>query len=208
MPPEQSYPHPEEVHNLCKSCFERKFERYCRFPDQSMPPFPVPMIGEFCPRCGGTEMISTGDLIWKNVHGDGCTGLPIGFVIRVPRPNDGAEWYRDRWGAPYLRMQDCPSCGIKAWVVQFHGSLYIQCAHCTPFGRSRPLSEDFFARERAARDRRLRRERDLQQAEEAERQLRREERARERASAQSSAAGLSEGEVKGEDEGGGTDQRD
>ncbi|HRK07578.1 MAG TPA: hypothetical protein PLZ57_07390 [Pseudobdellovibrionaceae bacterium] len=157
MPRSATYQQPEVVHKLCEPCTKRRLERYCKFPNQVPPPYLIPMIDEFCGNCGGTDSISTADLVWVNVHGCGSTGLPVGFAIRFQLRESDREAYLKHWGTPYLRMQACPSCGLPAWVIQFNEDLYLRCAHCRCY-RPQLLDEDYFARDRARRARRLLRE--------------------------------------------------
>lgn len=146
-------------------------------------------------------MITNHDLAWANIHGGGSTGLPVGFaiIIREDDKDTTFETYQEMWGVPYLDLIDCPSCGLRAWVSEFYGILRLLCAHCRSSSQY-DFSEDYFARERRAEERR--RQREIERAERLAEERRRQreiERAERLAEEQSASDSTSQSESNEED---------
>lgn len=163
-PTGRPFPPPNATHRFCRRCTERRIKEYLYFPNLRPPPFLAPLATEFCRFCGRADVITNHDLAWANIHGGGSTGLPFGFaiIIREDDKDTTFETYQEMWGVPYLDLIDCPSCGLRAWVSEFYGILRLLCAHCRSSSQY-DFSEDYFARERRAEERR--RQREIERAE-------------------------------------------
>jgi hypothetical protein len=89
---------------LCRTCADWAFNRWrgwCAHGLDDPPPVPdvSRLVAGRCPRCEGDEGVTAAHIGYVNLHGEGNTGLPDFFVLRIFDGPGDDSW--GRWGMPY-----------------------------------------------------------------------------------------------------------
>ena len=118
---------------FCAECARRLIPTWRGWPlDNEIPVLPV-IMDERCTTCGSDEVLLSTCVMWKNVHGEGSTGLPTYWGLEVvPDEAPGADRWLEKWGLPYCRQIVCRWCRGQAIESLHLTETRLQCS-CSGF---------------------------------------------------------------------------